>query len=241
MATNLIYTVSDFTPFTKILSADVNSRFQDIKNRLNWGGGTDATTGLGDDNIQSNTASGGGLTRSTKLKAGTAHILLVNGSDGKMSELVSGSAGTFLSSGGPGNALTWVGNPLSSQFNRVIGSAADVSSGAAQYSTIASALAASSNDDRLLLLPSYNGTENVTISIRVYFQGLGRGSTVTGSITLASGSSGTRISNLRATQNVTINSGVDTIYTDMILASGKTFVDNSSISSINYLLAMQET
>lgn len=89
MATTLTYTVSDFIPFTKILSSDVNSRFNDIKNRLNWAGGSDATTGLGDDNIQSNTASGGGLTRSTKLKAGTANYAVYNDADGKLTEAAS--------------------------------------------------------------------------------------------------------------------------------------------------------
>lgn len=86
MATTLSYTISDFIPFTKILSADVNSRFNDIKNRLNWAGGTDTTTGLGDDNIQSNDASGGGLTRSSKLKAGTADYAVFNDATGKLTE-----------------------------------------------------------------------------------------------------------------------------------------------------------
>ncbi len=86
MATTLAYTVSDFTPFTKIVSADVNSRFSDIKSRINWAGTTSATTGLGDDNIQSITASGGGLTRATKLKAGTANYILINDSNGAMSQ-----------------------------------------------------------------------------------------------------------------------------------------------------------
>lgn len=85
MATTLSYTVSDFIPFTVIKSADVNSRFNDIKNRLNWAGGSDANTGLGDDNIQSNTASGGGLTRATKLKLGTADHVLINDGTGAMS------------------------------------------------------------------------------------------------------------------------------------------------------------
>lgn len=86
MATTLVYVVSDFTPFTKIVSADVNSRFSDIKSRLNWAGGTSATTGLGDDNIQSNTASGGGLTRSSKLKSGTANYVLINDASGNVTE-----------------------------------------------------------------------------------------------------------------------------------------------------------
>lgn len=69
----LSYTVSDFQPFTKILSASVNSRFSDIRTLLN-------TTKLDDDNLQD-----AGITRATKLKAGTANHALINGADGKMS------------------------------------------------------------------------------------------------------------------------------------------------------------
>lgn len=56
MATTLVYTVSAYIPFTKILSANINQDKTDIQNRLNWLGGTDTTTGLSGDNIQSNTA-----------------------------------------------------------------------------------------------------------------------------------------------------------------------------------------
>ena len=105
MATTLSYSVSDFVPFTKIVSADVNTRFTDIKNRLNWAGGTSATTGLGDDNIQSTTASGGGLTRATKLKAGTANYVLINDSNGAMSE----EAQLNLTRGGTGASLSLAG------------------------------------------------------------------------------------------------------------------------------------
>lgn len=56
MATTLVYTIAPYVPFTKILSADANQDKTDIQNRLNWAGGTSTTTGLGDDNIQSNTA-----------------------------------------------------------------------------------------------------------------------------------------------------------------------------------------
>lgn len=241
MATSLVYTIPPYIPFTKILSASANQDKTDIQNRLNWAGGTDSTTGLGDDNLQSNTATGGGLTRSSKLKAGTAYYLLVNDATGKMSEIAPGAAGTFVSSGGPGNPLVFVGNPLSFQYNRVVGSTADVTSGAAQYSSIATAIAASSDGDRILILTSYNSTENISINKKLFVVGLGAGSVVNGTITLASGSSGTRIRDLRATGNVTVNSGVEMIYTDIVLASTKTFIDNSSRTVRNYLLAMQET
>lgn len=102
MATTLVYTKSAFTPFTKIVSADVNQFFTDIRSRINWAGTTSATTGLGDDNIQSITASGGGLTRATKLKAGTASYVLVNNGSGAMSE----AAFLTTAQGGTGLALT---------------------------------------------------------------------------------------------------------------------------------------
>lgn len=54
---NLNYTVPDFTPFTTIRSADVNSRFSDIQTLLN-------DTKLDDTNVQD-----GGITASTKLVA----------------------------------------------------------------------------------------------------------------------------------------------------------------------------
>jgi len=87
MATTLVYTVAPYVPFTKIQSANVNQDKTDIKNRINWAGGTSATTGLGDDNLQGNAAAGGGLTRATKLKLGTAYSVLVNSSTGAMSEI----------------------------------------------------------------------------------------------------------------------------------------------------------
>lgn len=104
------------------MSANANQDKADIKARINWAGGTDTATGLGDDNIQSIAASGGGLTRATKLKVGTAKAIIVNSSTtGAMSELVAGNnkvvytdgTGVLvaanslpLSLGGTGSALT---------------------------------------------------------------------------------------------------------------------------------------
>lgn len=95
---NLVYTNGVFVPFTKISSSVMNQYFADIKSRVNWAGGTDATTGLGDTNIQSNAASGGGLTRSTKLKLGTANYAVFNDNTGAMTE----AAALPVSAGGIG-------------------------------------------------------------------------------------------------------------------------------------------
>ncbi len=106
----MVYTISAYTPFTKILSASINQDKTDIQSRINWAGGTDATTGLGDDNLQSNAASGGGLTRSTKLKKGTANYAVYNDVTGAMTEgvalpLLSGGTGASLVLTNPGDVL----------------------------------------------------------------------------------------------------------------------------------------
>lgn len=124
MATTLVYSNSAFVPFTKISSSVMNTYFADIRSRINWAGSTDATTGLGDDNLQSNTASGGGLTRATKLKLGTANAFISNSSTGAMQDVVSAANQTLytnasgvptagplpLAAGGVGSSLT-IGNP----------------------------------------------------------------------------------------------------------------------------------
>lgn len=100
MATLLVYSVSPYQPFTKILSANANADKADIKNRMNWDG--TANTGLGDDNVQSNTVSGGGLTRSSKLKAGTANHVIINDGTG----LMSSEAQLATTRGGTGQSFT---------------------------------------------------------------------------------------------------------------------------------------
>lgn len=68
----LTYPTSDFVPYTKILSADVNGKFNAIKTLLN-------TTKLDSTNVQQY-----GLTRD-RLAAGTANHVVINDSSGYMS------------------------------------------------------------------------------------------------------------------------------------------------------------
>lgn len=134
MATTLTYTKSAFTPFTKIVSADVNTYFSDIKSRVNWAGGTSATTGLGDDNIQSNAASGGGLTRSTKLKAGTANYVLINDSSGNMSQ----EQRLNVSRGGTGSDLSGATTGYVPVFNGTVYANAQLTATAVTAGTLTS-------------------------------------------------------------------------------------------------------
>lgn len=86
----LVYSYPDFTPNTVIQSAKVNAKYDDIKQLLN-------VTGLDDTNLQA-----AGITRASKLKAGTANYVVINGSDGKMSE----EATLSPTRGGLGIAMT---------------------------------------------------------------------------------------------------------------------------------------
>lgn len=69
----LVYSYADFVANTKILSAQVNAKYNDIKTLLN-------TTKLDDANIQD-----AGITRATKLKLGTANHVVINDVTGAMS------------------------------------------------------------------------------------------------------------------------------------------------------------
>lgn len=101
----LTYSVSDFVAFTKIRSADVNSRFSDIQTLLN-------TTQLDDVNIQD-----AGITRADKLKAGTADTIVTNDpTTGKMGE-TNVVAGSVLSKAS-GGALTETGAGTQGQLLR---------------------------------------------------------------------------------------------------------------------------
>lgn len=108
----LAYSVADFTPFTKIRSADVNSKFTDIKTLLN-------TTGLDDTNLQA-----AGITRATKLKTGTAGALVVNNaSTGAMNDLGVGTAGFNLNSAGTAALPIWVPKDGDSKNNYALAAA----------------------------------------------------------------------------------------------------------------------
>jgi hypothetical protein len=202
----LAYTVSDFTPFTKIVSADVNSRFTDIKTLLN-------TTGLDDTNVQT-----AGLSV-TKLKKGT------------------GTAGQFVSNNG--STVVWADNPLTSQFNVIIGSAAQVTAGTATHSTFASYTQA--DGDRVLVLPGYATNETWTITKKLFIQGQGNTSYIQGAITFSTGASKSRLAGIRTAADITINSGITGIYVSDVWFNGTfTFTDNNSTPASNVLFGLQE-
>ena len=137
-----------------------------------------------------------------------------------------------------GTAVTWVASSLGIFFDRIVGSAAQVTLGVATDSTIASAITAASAGNRILILPTYSATENVTINKELFITGQGHNSNINGTVTFTSAADNSILTNVRVAQNITLDTGADGIFvSDVFLAATRTFIDNGSG---NLLTAIQE-
>lgn len=123
-------------------------------------------------------------------------------------------------------------------YQRIVGTAAQVTGGIATDSTITSAIAnAASGDSILILAGTY--TETVSVNKKLAIFGTAQNTNIAGTITFLTGSDYSLLRQIRTTQSITINSGVNgVIIDDVFLASGMTFVDNGTGS---YLRGTQET
>lgn len=197
-----------FTPFTKILSSQVNANFSAIATLLN-------TTKLDNTNIQD---AGLDVTKLSGTGATASYVVSWNGS-----------------------VVNWAPSSLGQLYNRIVGSAADVAAGLATDDLIASAITAASAGNRILLLPSYVGTENITVSKKLYITGLGNNSVITGTVTFNSSSDYSYLTNCKVTDTITLESGADGVYVDNIwLASTKSFSIADDVTG-EYVTAIQET
>lgn len=110
----------------------------------------------------------------------------------------------------------------------VIGSAGEVTSGAATHTTFAAAEAAASDGDRITWL---RGTfiENITVTKQLKLDCLGHGSVLDGTVTFSSTADYSSLKDCKVTGDVTANSGADGIFVkDIWLSTGSTLVDNGS-------------
>ncbi len=127
---------------------------------------------------------------------------------------------------------------MTALYTRVVGSSAQVTSGLATDLTIASALSAAVSGNSILILAG-TYTESPTISTSVTIEGTGENCNIVGAITFASGSDYSYMRGIRTTTSITLNTGVKgVIITEVFLASGQTFIDNSTGSLVS---GIQET
>lgn len=196
------YAVPDFIPFTKIKSADVNSRFQDIADFLNGQ--------IGDSNIAPNS-----LGRATALAAGTANAVVINDGTGKMTDeaqlavsrgglgfspTISGAtAGQVIGVNDAGNALTLRTAEAAVLVEQLASNVVGISAGEAITANDAVSLVLNNGSYKIVRCQSSDGTR------AAYFWGFALNSaTVTPQITtLTKASSWTT-----GTVSVTVNGRV---------------------------------
>jgi hypothetical protein len=124
-------------------------------------------------------------------------------------------------------------------YQRVVGSAAQVTAGFATDTTIASAIAAASAGGNPILILAGTYAENPTIAKQLSIFGTGVACIIQGSITFASGSNYSNLKGIYTTQNITLNSGtIGNLISEVFLAAGKTFIDSGTG---NFVSGIQES
>lgn len=115
----------------------------------------------------------------------------------------------------------------------IVGSAAQVASGLANYSTISAAITAATAGQKILVL-SGSYSENVTVSKRLYITGNGRDSLINGTFTLAAGSDYSLIKCLKIGGNMSLISN-NSFATDCWLANSATISDTGISNSVSII------
>lgn len=117
-------------------------------------------------------------------------------------------------------------------YDAVVGSSAQVTAGLAHFTSVQTAIDNASTGDRILVL---QGTyaESVTIDKKIFLEGKGHGTVISGTLTMASNSDFSMIKWMKFGGNITLNAGADGIFLrECWHATGTTVTDNGSGNSI---------
>lgn len=120
-------------------------------------------------------------------------------------------------------------NRVNAMYDYYVGSAAQVTSGAATHSSIASAISAASAGNSIYLLEG-TYTENITVSKRLFITGSGYGSYINGTVTFDSSSDQSFLGSVRVSDTITLQAGADGVICKNIwLLSTKSFAVESTV------------
>lgn len=116
-------------------------------------------------------------------------------------------------------------NKLIGLYDAIVGSAAQVTAGAATHSSLQAAHDAVVAGSNILVLNNVSLSGNTTLSKRLMIQGKGPGSVLSGNLTINSGALGSVIKWLKVGGDVTFNSGADKCFMTECYLTG-TFSNN---------------
>jgi len=127
-----------------------------------------------------------------------------------------------------------------SSFDKIVGSAADVTAGDATDSTIIAAIAAAVAGNSIFVLDSYVATENPSVDKQLHILGQGRGSKITGTLTVTSDGDDSLIEKLGISGKITLNSGsegviIDKMWSDLTVI-GDAIEDNGAGNFIGTII-----
>lgn len=189
---------------------------------------------------------------STSTSGGMIDARAVNYTTGGLPAAAAGNAGRIAFNTTTGtlnfdNGGTWTAvasggttNRVAAVWDFVVGSAGQVTSGAATHDTIAAAITAATAGDSIFILKGTHAG-GITVSKQLHIYGAGRGSIINGTVTFNSASDYSTINWVKIADTVTLNAGADGISGHIILASGKSFSIDDTVTGTDDLIATQET
>jgi len=126
------------------------------------------------------------------------------------------------------DGTNWLpGTGFGAGINLVVGDAGDVTAGRATHTLISTAQAAASDGDKIILL-NKTITENITITKKLFIEGIGNSSIIDGTVQFSAGCGKSMFKFLKFNDDVTVDNGVvDLIITDCWIANTKSITDNN--------------
>jgi hypothetical protein len=121
------------------------------------------------------------------------------------------------------------GYKLASYWDAVVGSVADVATGAATHALISSAITVAPAGGKILILNSYVGVESVLVNKKLLIFGQGQGTVITGNWTFSNTSVQSIAKYLMITGNITFDaSAVDNVMNDCWQTEASTVTDSGT-------------
>ena len=140
-----------------------------------------------------------------------------------------------------GSNYVWqsIATAKKTKYDYVVGSAAEVSAGSADYTSLQSAINALSSGGSILISSNYSTSESITVLYdNILIEGQGNKSVINGTLTFSATTNNCSIKDVRITGNITFNSGSSyNMLTNFWFPASATITNSGTA---NYILGVQE-
>lgn len=124
------------------------------------------------------------------------------------------------------------GYKLQSYWDAVVGSSADITTGAASHTSLVAAINATSAGGKILVLNTYNSVEDIIINKKILIFGQGQNTVLQGDLTFFSSAAQSIVKYVMITGNVLFDaSSVNCVLTDSWQTEASTTIDNGTYNT----------